>query len=128
MITGVVNADLEACVQLTVRGPDGRSRRIKAIIDTGFDGWLSLPSALIAELGLVWDHQTYSTLADGSQVLTEIYLGYVVWHRRRRLVDIDEADTDPLVGSGLLAGFEMKAQFRARGPVTIKPLRRRRGK
>jgi clan AA aspartic protease len=124
MITGVVNSDLEATIRLTVRGPNGRSRRIIAVIDTGFDGWLSLPPALVAELGLIWDHQTYATLADGSEVLVDMYLGYVVWNRRRRLIDIDEADAEPLVGTALLADFEMKAQFRARGPVEIKPLRR----
>ncbi|MBI3821933.1 MAG: clan AA aspartic protease [Planctomycetes bacterium] len=123
MITGVINLDLEAIVRLTVRGANGRRRRIKAVIDTGFDGSLSLPPTLIAELGLVWDHQSYATLADGSEVLVDMYLGFVVWNRRRLLIDIDESDTDPLIGTGLLADFEMRAQFRPRGHVTIKTLR-----
>ena len=51
MMTGVVNSDLEATIRLTIRGTDGRSRRITAVIDTGFDGWLSVPPSLVAELG-----------------------------------------------------------------------------
>jgi predicted aspartyl protease len=37
MITGRVTADREAVLRLTVRGPVGQ-RRLKAVIDTGFDG------------------------------------------------------------------------------------------
>lgn len=54
MITGVVTADHQVVIPLTVRGPTGQEQEIEAIIDTGFDGWLSLPSSLIALLGLVW--------------------------------------------------------------------------
>ncbi len=54
MITGVVTADRQVVIPLTVRGPTGQEQEIEAIIDTGFDGWLSLPSSLIALLGLVW--------------------------------------------------------------------------
>ncbi|MBM3995793.1 MAG: clan AA aspartic protease [Planctomycetes bacterium] len=122
MITGIVNSDLEATVQLTVRGPGGPSRRITAVIDTGFDGFLSLPPALVADLGLPWDHQTYATLAAGSEILVDMFLGSIVWNRRQRLIDIDESDTEPLVGTGLLANCEMKVQFRPRGLVAIKPL------
>ena len=54
MITGVVTNDRQAVIHLTVRGPAGQEQEIEAIIDTGFDGWLSLPSSLVAGLGLVW--------------------------------------------------------------------------
>lgn len=50
MITGVVTADLEAVVRLMVQGQAGQEQWIKAAIDTGFDGWLSLPPALIKPL------------------------------------------------------------------------------
>jgi clan AA aspartic protease len=121
-----VNSDLEATIRLIVRGADGHKRRITAVIDTGFDGWLSLPSAVIADLGLNWDRQSYVILADGSEVLFDMYLGVVVWNRRRRLIAIDEAETTPLVGTALLADFAMTARFRPRGRVTITPLGRRR--
>ena len=51
MIRGFVNAHLEAILRLTVRGPNGQIRRVTAIVDMGFDGWLSLPSSLIATSG-----------------------------------------------------------------------------
>ncbi len=54
MITGVVTEDRQAIIHLIVRGPAGQEQEVEAIIDTGFDGWLSLPSSLIVRLGLVW--------------------------------------------------------------------------
>jgi predicted aspartyl protease len=46
MITGKVTNSLEATISLTVVGPGGQQQEIGALIDTGFDGWLSLPSPL----------------------------------------------------------------------------------
>ena len=51
MITGIVTDRREAVIRLKVRGPTGQDQEIEAIIDTGFDGWLSLPSSIIAQPG-----------------------------------------------------------------------------
>jgi len=53
MITGVVTASHQAIIRLTVHGPEGQQQEIAPVIDTGFDGTLTLPPALIATLGLV---------------------------------------------------------------------------
>jgi predicted aspartyl protease len=89
MITGVVTANREATIRLLVHGPARRSRKIKAVIDTGFDGWLSLPPALIVLLGLPWRRRGRALLADGSENLFDIYEGTVVWDRHRRRIPID---------------------------------------
>src|SRR5216684_3675277 len=104
MITGIVNAHLEATIRLTLRGPNGQVRRVKAVVDTGFDGRLSLPPALIADLGLSWHRRGRAILADGSESVFDIFAGVVVWDRRKRAIPIDEADTRPMVGTALLAG------------------------
>ena len=52
MISGVVTDRREAVVRLRMHGPAGQDQEIEAVIDTGFDGWLSLPSSIIARLGL----------------------------------------------------------------------------
>jgi predicted aspartyl protease len=46
MITDVVSAYHEGLIHVTVRGPRGRGQEIEAVIDTGFDGALSLPPSL----------------------------------------------------------------------------------
>ena len=52
MISGVVNGDLEATVRLLIRGPGGQEQEIDAVIDTGFNGFLTLSPALVRQLSL----------------------------------------------------------------------------
>lgn len=122
MITGFVTADREAIIRLTVRGPAGQHQQVEAVIDTGFDGWLSLPTTLIVTLGLPWRRRGRAFLADGSESLFDIFEGTVMWDKRRRRIPVDKADTAPLVGMALLNGYELNIRVRARGKVTITPL------
>jgi clan AA aspartic protease len=121
MISGVVTAR-EGRIRLKVRGPRGREREIEAVVDTGYTAWLSLPPDQITALGLRWQSIGRGILADGSECLFDVYEARVVWDRRTRRILVDEADTTPLVGMALLAGYELKMQVRARGKVTIKRL------
>lgn len=54
MITGIVNPDFEPIIPLSICGSDGKVYTQDAIVDTGFNGWLSLPPDLIAQLDLKW--------------------------------------------------------------------------
>ncbi len=122
MIRGVVNADREATVRLTLLGPAGQRLKVEAIIDTGFDGWVSLPASLIASLGLPWRRRGLALLADGSEAAFDIFEATVVWDRRRRRIPVDEADSVPLLGMSLLNGYELTMEVRSGGKVTIHPL------
>ena len=121
MITGVVQSD-EGRIRLTVKGSRGREQEVEAVIDTGYTASLTLPPASIGMLGLRWQSLDRGTLADGSECLFDVYEGRVAWDGKVRRVLVDEADTDPLVGMGLLRGYELKMQVRSRGKVTIKRL------
>ena len=121
MITGVVLAD-EGRIRLKVKGTGGREQEVEVVIDTGYTASLTLPPAVVAALDLRWRSVDRGTLADGSECLFDVYEARVVWDRRTRRILVDEADTTPLVGMALLAGYELKMQVRARGKVTIKRL------
>lgn len=69
MITGVVTSSYQATIRLIVRGPTGQAEEIDAVIDTGFDGALSLPPPDIVILGLPWRRRGRALLADGSTSL-----------------------------------------------------------
>src|SRR5206468_9564202 len=127
MIRGVVTADCEAVIRLVVRGPAGQEQEVDAVVDTGFDGWFSLPPALIAQLELEWRRRRRALLADGSECVFDIYEGTVLWDGRLRRIAIDEATTAPLVGMALLQGYELNVQVRNGGSVTIKVLPSRQG-
>ena len=64
MIAGIVNADFEPIISLSVRGFDGQVYTQNAIVDTGFNGWLSLPPDLIAQLNLRWKRRGRAILGD----------------------------------------------------------------
>lgn len=123
MSVGKVNADLEAVTEATVRGPGGAERRVKAVIDTGYGGTLTLPLHIIDDLGLSFDSQGRVELGDGREVLVDLYEATLSWNGRTREVLIDVAETAPLMGTALLEGSELCIAFEAKGDVTTKSLR-----
>ncbi len=48
MMRGFISGDREAVLRLRVRGPGGREETVEAVIDTGFNGYLTLPISLIS--------------------------------------------------------------------------------
>jgi clan AA aspartic protease len=127
MITGVVTASYEAVIRVRVRGSGRRQREIDAVVDTGFDGWLSLPSELIGRLGLPWRRRGRALLADGSETIFDIYEASVIWDKRLCRVSVDEANAIPLVGMRLLSGYKLSMEVREAGQVVISRLSRERG-
>lgn len=68
MIQGVVNAAYEPVVTLEAQEPRGQVRDIEAVVDTGFNGYLTLPPGLVTDLGLLLVGTGSGVLADGSMV------------------------------------------------------------
>ena len=120
MIEGVVNAALEAVVSLTVQGPSGQSRDIEAVIDTGFNDFLTLPSALAAELGLAYRNRGQMILADGSEATFDIYRAALLWDGESRPVYVYAADATPLVGMRLLYSHDLSIDVVDGGRVVIR--------
>ena len=119
MITGVVTNSREATVRLTIIGPVGRQREIEALVDTGFNGWLTLPSQMVSLLQLPWRGRAGGLLADGSETVFDVYEGRLIWHQHERRLRVDQAETEPLIGMALLEGSELNIQVRDGGTVTI---------
>jgi clan AA aspartic protease len=122
MIIGNVNANREAVIELTVLGEDSQRQEIRAIIDTGYTGYLTLPFTIVKNLGLTWYMQQEGILGDGSLCMFDVYEASVIWDDRVRLVEVNESEADPLVGMGLIEGYELKIQGFAGGLVTIAAL------
>lgn len=121
MIAGLVSDSSEAIIGLVVSGPGGEIN-IDAVVDTGFDGSLSLPPTIISILSLPLHGREVAVLADGSRTVFDVYLATVIWDGLTRRVSVDQADTDPLVGMGLLYGYELTVGVVKGGAVTIKLL------
>ena len=119
MIEGGVNAHREAVVRLPILSSSGQSRDIEAVIDTGFNGFLTLPPPLVAELGLPIASIGLATLADGSEASFDVHDATVLWDGEPRVVLIDEADTTPLVGMLLLDRYHLNIEVEHGGRVLI---------
>ena len=122
MIVGVVTADREATINLVVIGPTGRDETVEAVIDTGFDGYLALPPAVIARLELPWRRLGTMMLGDGSTGQFDVHEGGVIWDDQVVRVAVEAVDICPLVGMALLANYELKIEIRAGGRVIIEAL------
>ena len=79
MIYGVVNLRREATLALVVGNSEGQRQLIDTVIDTGFSGFLSLPSAIITTLNLPWSASDIVTLGDGSETLFDLYIATLGW-------------------------------------------------
>ena len=119
MIIGIVNAYFEPIIPLSVCGSDGKVWTQDAIVDTGFNGWLSLPPNLIAELNLKWKRRGRAILGDGSECIFDVYEAVVVWNGNMLTIPVDEADSEPLVGMSLMAGYQLVVQVFEGGRVEL---------
>ncbi|MDE0463411.1 MAG: hypothetical protein OXH93_13425 [Caldilineaceae bacterium] len=119
MIEGVVNAAYEPVVVLAVQGPSGRATEIETIIDTGFNGFLTVTPALAAELELPLEGTSRATLADGSEVTFDVYDVAVLWDGQPRYVLADAAGTTPLVGMRMLDRHNLNIDVADGGRIII---------
>jgi clan AA aspartic protease len=122
MILGEVNANLEAVVSLLVRSPQGAEREITAVIDTGFNGFLTLPVAVISELALPWLSRQQGELANGEIDVFDVHEGTILWQDQYRKVEIEVAEAVPLIGMALLLDHELRIKVRVHDSVAITPL------
>jgi predicted aspartyl protease len=110
MIVRSVNSNLGATIPLIVYDSQGRQHPIQVVVDTGFNGSLTLPSRIIATLGLIWRNRGQVTLANGATIL---------WGGQPQNVLTEAADTGPLVGMALLHGYDLSMQVIRGGTATI---------
>ncbi len=122
MITGVVTKDLEITVPVGLQDAAGRNHQLTAVIDTGYNGFLTLTHALVAAFGLPLLYANYAQLADGSTAMLPVHGATLNWDGQWRLIEVDVTDIKPLVGTALVGGYEMKVQMVAGGSVTLEAM------
>ncbi len=120
---GVVSPSCEAMIRFAIGNKQGQLQTIDAVIDTGYTGFLSVPSEVIVALSLSWTGVDRVTLGDGSETTFEVYAGRIIWDGKYRDIPINESETEPLVGMSLLYGYDLRIQTVIGGTVTIEELR-----
>ncbi|MCY3506783.1 MAG: hypothetical protein OXH41_11520 [Chloroflexi bacterium] len=77
--------------------------------------------ALAVQLELPFEGAARATLADGSETTFPYYSVAVLSDGRTRYVEVDAADTKPLVGMRLLDGHSLYVEVEDGGRVVIEP-------
>ena len=122
MMQGVVNLRREATLTVVVGNSNRQLQAIEAVIDTGFNGFLSLPPTIITTLDLPWSGSDFVTLGDGSETYFDLYTAVVIWDGRYCEIDVAESETEPLLGMALLYGYRLQVDNIEGGIVKIEAL------
>ncbi len=83
---------------------------METILDTGFNGSLTLPPSLIASLGLPWRSRTSAILANGNVEEFDIYAATVIWDGIPPRILVQAINNIPLLGMALLVGYDLRAR------------------
>ena len=121
MITGKITVYQEAIIELEV-GSSNQSEKIEAVIDTGFTGYLTLPSALVSRLNLQQAGEQRAILGNENRVVLKRHIAKVLWHGAERNVYVLQAEGGPLVGMSLLHGSRLILDVVTDGNVTVDAL------
>ncbi|MCL1463899.1 clan AA aspartic protease [Argonema galeatum] len=118
MIYGNV-VGLQARIGVILRLPGGSDVEIEFVVDTGFEGALTLPPTTIAALGLPYLTQLNANLANDMNVVADVYVATVVWNGVERDIAVLAMGRRPLVGTALLEDYHLSVDFYEGGSVLV---------
>ena len=119
MIQGMVNDAYEAVVTIYLQDPASWTREIEAVVDTGYSGFLTLPTGLVDELELPFAYMGQAFLANDAEVDFDVHYVTVLWDGQSRDIEADATGSTPLVGMLLLAGHSLTIEVESGGSVVI---------
>lgn len=100
-------------------GRGGGQDCIRAVIDTGFTGHLTLSAELAISLALPELGSEELVLADGSTEVASVHRATIEWHARSRTIPALAVGGEALVGMALLAGSRFSMDVVPGGEVLI---------
>lgn len=118
MIHGVV-VGLQARMSIVFCLPGHANLEIECVVDTGFEGFLTLPSAVIAALDLPYAGRIEASLADSSTISTDVYWATILWIGVERDIAVLGMGNRPLIGTALLEGYHLSIDFYDSGTVLV---------
>jgi clan AA aspartic protease len=121
-MTGSVLPDGQAVISVRVRGPNGQIAKVDAVIDTGFNDFLTLPPWVIQRLELVPGEDIRYVLADGAEAGTRQYKGEIEWLGTWRRIFVAEVEANALIGTGMMRGELLTIEMIDGGRVEIRPM------
>ncbi len=115
MLKGIVNLSGEPLVKTILLSINGRQYGHDAIIDTGFNGSLSIPEKLAKRYQWKWAGYESYEVATGDIVQQNIYLGYIAWFgKNQEVYAVSTHSRDILIGTSLLVSQKLTINFKKR--------------
>lgn len=122
MIEGQIDGTLFARISVATLMPDDSELELEAIIDTGFNGQLTLPQSLIEQLQLLQVGRRTADLGDDSMFTTEVHLGAVLWDGEPRPVMVLRGGKTPLIGMELMQNYRLTIEIQDGGAVCLEEI------
>ena len=98
--SGRVNALREGIVEVRF----GEGQTFECVVDTGFDGALIIPAAVVERLGLPIVARLVFELVGGARMAADVALGEIEWLGEQRTVEVILSESnDALIGTEMLA-------------------------
>ena len=107
-------------VTLTLPGVQGPVS-VEFIVDTAFDGDLSLPNSLIARLDVEFATERLLQMVDGTIIKRYAYLIDLDCNQGTRPTEIMALENAPLLGAVLMDESHVDLDMRSGGEVSIEP-------
>lgn len=127
MIVGSVNTVIEPLVPVSLRGPNGAVCDIEAVLDTGFNGSITVPRSVIDALSMSFHGRSFAELADGAIRTVEIYGAEILWDGKWQPISVDAVESSPLLGMRLLLNRHLGIDVVPKGRVEITEINPRGG-
>jgi clan AA aspartic protease len=121
MTRGTVR-DAQICVDVVFSLPSQANLAIECVVDTGFAGALTLSPESVAKLGLPFLQEIDANLANDTDVATAVHVATIIWDGNELDVAVLAMGRRPLLGTALLNGHRLLADFAEQGEVIIEPL------
>jgi clan AA aspartic protease len=115
-------SDLHALMPVTLRLRGQPDLTVEFVIDTGFDGALSLPQAAVSAMNLPFFEDIRANLANDSDVMLPVHVATIIWQGSPVVVRVLATGRRPLLGTALLSGQHLAVDFDEGGRVTIGPI------
>ncbi len=123
-VGSVVERDgmLRLFVTVVLFDRDGQRHWHRPLLDTGFNGGMTLPGNKIDDLGLEYLTNTRMMLADGNLVVVPTYEIPMLWRDEIEVVKVFRMEGDPLLGMDLMRGARIEFDATHLGEILAKPI------
>ena len=122
MVTGRVVGNetvLKPSVELIVYGRSSVRARVRAVVDTGFNGFLTMPIRAVQDLDLQFVIEEELSMANGVTVKFKVFSAVVDWGGSMRRVRVHSAEGDPLIGMEMLRDHDLHIRAIPNGNISI---------